>query len=338
MNRSDFSKILHSIVVPDGVDVDEINKRVLPISQASYEMLPNRLFRYRPCGEEQIDAFANDAIYAVTADKYNDPYDTLVKCDAGAIMGLFRSLLSVDTIMRLKAWIQEGNEIPDAIKQGSPDAPWKIIRERLLAVTDATTLHGSIEKYLEQLSSQMNVLFPIIAKFSKRFAAYACFSEAVESILMWSHYADSHKGFVLEYDFRPTLANPINNMLVLPVIYSNERLDASAYMAWAFLTLNGSRVPNPDTMAHIKVSLHKSLEWEYEREWRMIDGTPRSNPFDTAPSVVHYKPNAIYYGCEMALKDKQHLHEIAVAKGIKEFEMYIDLYSSKYVMKYRETR
>lgn len=338
MNRSDFAKILNSIVVPEGIDADEIRRRVFPISQASFEMLPNRLFRYRPCGKEQIDALANDAIYAVTADKYNDPYDTLVKCNADAIKDLFRSLLSVDTVMRLKAYIQAGNDIPDEIKRGSPGATWEVIKKQLLALTDTNALQGNIERFLEQLSSQMIVFFPIIAKFSKRFAAYACFSEAVDSILMWSHYADSHKGFVLEYDFRPALANPIKNTLLLPVVYSDDRFDASAYMVWAFLTLFGSRVPKPDLMAHIKASLFKSLEWEYEKEWRMIDGTPRNNPFDTTPSVINYKPNAIYYGCEMVFEDKQQLHEIAVAKGIKEYEMYIDLYSSKYEMRFREYR
>ena len=55
----------------------------------------------------------------------------------------------------------------------------------------------------------------------------------------------------------------------------------------------------------------------------MIEGTLR-NPFDKTPSAVVYKPMAIYYGCEMDFWQKQRLHEIAVSKGNKEFEMYID--------------
>ena len=31
----------------------------------------------------------------------------------------------------------------------------------------------------------------------------ACFSERVDSSIMWSHYADSHKGFCLEYKVKP---------------------------------------------------------------------------------------------------------------------------------------
>lgn len=334
MNRSDFGNILDSVVVPDGTPAGEINRLVFPISQASYEMMPSSLFRYRPIGDHQIDAFEKDIIFAVTADMYNDPYDTLIKCDKDGSKAYLRQLLSVETLSQLKALIQRGNDIPEEVKQGNPSAPWDKIKDKLLEVEDFESLQGNIDASLNQLSSQIDVYFPVLAKTAKCFSAYACFSEVVDSILMWSHYASSHKGFVLEYDFRPTLANPIKNMLILPVIYSKERFDASAFMLWAFMVFLGSELKNPDMTAHMKVALHKSLDWEYEKEWRMIEGTPR-NPFDKTPSAVVYKPKAIYYGCEMDFGQKQRLHEIAVSKGIKEFEMYIDLYSSTYEMKYR---
>lgn len=334
MNRSDFGSILDSIVIPDGTPEEQINKQVFPISQASVEMLPSSLFRYRPMGGNQIEAFEKDIIYAVTADMYNDPYDTLIKCDREGIKEYLKHLLSVDSLSKLKAFIQQGNDIPDEIKKGSPTAPWDKIKEKLLEVEDFHSLQVSIDGLINKLSSQIDLFFPVLAKTAKTFSAYACFSEVVDSILMWSHYASSHKGFVLEYDFRPTLANPIKNMVILPVIYSEERFDASAFMLWAFVTFCGSTLKNPDITAHMKMALHKSLDWKYENEWRMIEGTPRK-PFDNTPSAVVYKPRAVYYGCEMDLDKKQRLHEIAVSKGIKEYQMYIDIYSSKYEMRYR---
>lgn len=334
MNRSEFGVILNSIVVPDGTAEDEINKRVFPISQASFDMMPSSLYRYRPDGDNQIDAFEKDVTYALTADMYNDPYDTLIKCDKDGIKAYLRQLLSVETLSQLRAFIQQGNDIPEEIKKGNPSAPWNKIKDKLLDVEDVHFWQANIDATLSQLSSQIDFYFPILAKTAKRFSAYACFSEVVDSILMWSHYASSHKGFVLEYDFKSTLENPIKNMLILPVIYSDERFDASAFMLWAFMTFWGSELKSPDVTAHMKVALHKSLDWEYEKEWRMIEGTPR-NPFDKTPSAVVYKPKAVYYGCEMDLEKKQRLHEIASSKGIMEFEMYIDIYSSKYEMKYR---
>ena len=297
-------------------------------------MMPSSLFRYRPMGDNQIDAFEKDTIYAVTADMYNDPFDTLIKCDKEGIKAYLRQLLSVEALSQLTAFIQRGNDIPEELKRGNLSAPWDKIKDKLLEVEDFESLQGNVDASLNQLSSQIDVYFPVLAKTAKCFSAYACFSEVVDSILMWSHYASSHKGFVLEYDFRPTLANPIKNMVILPVIYSEERFDASAFMLWAFMAFCGSTLKNPDITAHMKVALHKSLDWAYENEWRMIEATPR-NPFDKTASAVFCKPKAVYYGCEMDLDKKQMLHEIAMSKGIKEFEMYIDLYSSKYKMKYR---
>lgn len=133
---------------------------------------------------------------------------------------------------------------------------------------------------------------------------------------MWSHFASSHKGFVQEYDFRPTLANPIKNMLILPVTYSEERFDASAFMLWAFMELLGSKLNNPDLTAHMKVALHKSLDWEYEKEWRLIEGTPR-NSSDKAPSAVVYKPKAVYYGCEMSLRRSKGCMKLLCRRGLR---------------------
>ena len=67
----------------------------------------------------------------------------------------------------------------------------------------------------------------------------------------------------------------------------------------------------------------------------MIDSTPRDITDDKA-SAIHYKPVAIYYGRHMSSDDKKRLHEVAMEKGIKEFEMYLDYSARKYEMLYRE--
>ena len=112
MNRSEFAKILNSIIIPQGTSVEEINRRVRPISEAVFQMMPRSLFRYRACNDRSIDAFEKDIIYAVTADKYNDPYDTLVKCDTDGIKAFLRQVLSVETLVNLKAYMAQGNSMP----------------------------------------------------------------------------------------------------------------------------------------------------------------------------------------------------------------------------------
>ena len=79
-----------------------------------------------------------------------------------------------------------------------------------------------------------------------------CLSEVKDSILMWSHYADCHRGICLVYDTDNEFfvhAQPVQYQRerprVNPVIHSNEQMLDSAIFT-------------------------KSEAWAYEKEWRII--------------------------------------------------------------------
>ncbi len=297
-------------------------------------MLPSSLFRFRPCGDLQIEAFERDEIYAVTADKFNDPYDTLPWFNLDGIIQLINAFIRPESFEQLKSFLAAGNDFPDEFKKMFPESYWKDVRAGIIAIPDYKELEGEIEDLKKQGLTQIATLCPIIAHFAKRFSSYACFCEDVQSILMWGHYADSQKGFALEYDFRPTLQSPLPNVLMCPVVYSESRHDATDYMTWAFLKMKQMPVISTDLLAHMKVALHKSKDWEYEQEWRLID--PRiQDPNNPKPTVTQYRPKAIYYGTGIDKAHLARLHEIAARKGIREFEMIIDYGSSKYELQYR---
>ena len=98
MERSDFEKRLSSLIIPGGTPVSEIEKQVFPIREAIAEMMPKSLFRYRACNERHIDAFENDKIFAVPADWFNDPYDTLVRYDYDGIKKYVDCVASADML------------------------------------------------------------------------------------------------------------------------------------------------------------------------------------------------------------------------------------------------
>lgn len=340
MDRNEFAKRLESIKVSEGVAPEILNQCVLPISEVLVQMLPQSLFRYRPCDsddkvafERQLDAFRNDKVFAVTADKFNDPYDTLARYDTDEIKEFIKASVSLKSLVQIKNYLEQGNDFSDSTKQMYPAEFVDNLRSQILS-RDIESMGDTIENYKKQLLLSVDFWFPIIAEMSKRFVAIACFCETVQSIPMWSHYASSHQGFALEYDFRPTLSKGMVNSGVFPVIYDDERVDASMYMASSFLKLNGIGVNNPDALSHIKCSLYKAKLWEYEKEWRLLNYTPR-NVFDNGVSVIQYKPSAIYYGVKMQSDLKEQLHVIAKDKGINEYQMYIDNASRKYEMLYR---
>lgn len=341
MDREEFAKRLHSSVIPEGTSEEEMKKIMFPVSEAIFEMMPNSLFRYRPLNNDlknnkrQIDAFKNDAIYAVTADRFNDPYDTLLRYDQKEIIRLVKSIVSYETIEGMKAWFAQGKDFPEEVKQILPGDLIDSLKNALMSIDGISVLKDKIEESRRNLVNLIESYFPILTETTKRYSTMACFSESVNSVLMWSHYANSHQGFALEYNFRPTLEKPIMNVGLYPVIYDDERMDVSLYMAWSFLKMLGIEAHNPDITSFIKIALHKSSIWAYEKEWRMIDCTLRDIT-DTKPSKILYKPVAIYYGRHISKEHKELLHEIAQSKSIKEYEMYIDFSSPNYEMKCKE--
>lgn len=334
MDRFSFGNLIDSIIIPEGTPTEEIVKAVLPIREAIAEMMPKSLFRFRSCDDRHIDAFEKDVIYALTADSFNDPYDTLLRYDLEGIRQYVDSVMSIEGLEKLKAFFVQGYDFIDEVKMLLSEEAWTIMKAGLQSTKDLTTLKDKVEDSRQQMLSLISTLFPILTSFSKRFSTIACFSEDVKSILMWSHYADSHKGFALEYDFRTTQSMPLERGALYPVVYSDERYDASVYITWQFMHVLGFHPKNPDITAFSKVALHKSRVWEYEREWRIIDPGPH-DPTHPKPTVIHYKPMAIYYG-ENIPKDKyERLHQIAAEKGIREYKMDVDEAAKVYEMRVR---
>jgi hypothetical protein len=105
----------------------------------------------------------------------------------------------------------------------------------------------------------------VIAAVQRRFAAFgiACFSEDWRSQLMWSHYADTHAGFCIEYRLEPLhlgaealgrggfLQQQVQYVSTLPEICLSEVLFSPHQVLSRLLST-------------------KSIEWAYEREWRLI--------------------------------------------------------------------
>ena len=334
MNQEEFAKRLEGIQIQESTDPKVLYDSVLPISDALTQMMPQSLFRYRSCTEKQIDAFQKDIIYAVSADLFNDPYDTLVRYDIDGIKNYVNALLEPNTLVQLKKYLVEGNDFTNNVKDSFPKGMVEKIKEQILT-TDFEEKKDVLATYKSQMVQTIDFLYPLLADASKRFVSIACFCESVQSITMWSHYADYHKGFALEYEMRSTLTKGIKEGVGLyPVIYDDIRYDASQYMAWAFLKMFGINAPNPDILSHTKCALHKSRQWEYEKEWRLVDYSTRNYLVENITSI-NYKPTAIYYGVHISNENKERLHKIAKAKGIAEFDMYIDYSSPRYEMMYK---
>ena len=86
-----------------------------------------------------------------------------------------------------------------------------------------------------------------------------CLSKTPLNLLMWAHYAENHRGFVIEFSIPQTLplsstsSDDIYYLDPLPVEYKEKK----------------PIITNRKDFK--KYALTKSLDWEYEQEWRVID-------------------------------------------------------------------
>ena len=88
----------------------------------------------------------------------------------------------------------------------------------------------------------------------------SCFSDVNDSILMWSYYANKHKGVCVEYDLSQLdLELPFNRKIyesIARVNYSRHRANAV------------NAFPLDDT--YLNLLLTKADVWSHEHEWRLI--------------------------------------------------------------------
>jgi hypothetical protein len=145
---------------------------------------------------------------------------------------------------------------------------------------------------------------------------------------MWSHYADNHRGFCIEYDTQ-TLApeHPFVKALY-PAIYSEQFFDGTEIVLGVF---GGRRNLSLDYL--MLSALYKSPEWEYEQEWRLIVRPPTSEEKSLFQVPT---PKRVYLGSRMEKPARQEIASICRQKRIGLFEMHLAtdafrLYSEKVV-------
>lgn len=145
--------------------------------------------------------------------------------------------------------------------------------------------------------------------------AILCFSEAFDSIPMWSHYADSHSGLCIGYDAECNFFNSMyscnysENVGVLkPVTYTKTRPQ--------FL-LPCDLVNNTGDW------FVKSTDWSYEKEHRILLPIDKANILESSETPIWaYKIDPInikrvIFGCRMKDEYKRHVKTVLNAYDIE---------------------
>jgi len=125
--------------------------------------------------------------------------------------------------------------------------------------------------------------------------------------LCWAHYADSHRGFCIEYASEQLLALDLRSEILLEVLYQERPpvLDPAE-----LASVREAELKSYITSALIAT---KSLRWAHEEEWRVVSGTPGLRAHDFRAVT------GLYFGYRMAEEKRRIIMERLKGRGIKYF-------------------
>lgn len=162
-------------------------------------------------------------------------------------------------------------------------------------------------------------LYPIFINYQNILneRGITCFSQIEDNLLMWSHYSNSHKGVCVGFDLN-ILCSYLNN--VCPKKLTLERIKYTE----KFESIDYFRNPNK---ALINLMITKSIDWEYEKEIRIL-----FSHVDFKGDILAFYPfckeavNKVLLGSKMKDDEKLMIIEICKEKypKAKIFEMELD--------------
>jgi hypothetical protein len=189
------------------------------------------VFRYLP--PERVDTLENETAVFTPPKRFNDPFE---------MSPVIAPVTSKRHLMKgvKEAEVQEGDcEELASLPRKKQRAVQREIREQVIAnwLENASAYASQMQQDLpDELSAVRGVL---------------CFSSLKSSLLMWAHYANSHRGFVVEYDAEHPEFQKLGELE--PVRYIPQR-----------------PVYDETKDSDFKIYLIKSPDWAYEKEFRIF--------------------------------------------------------------------
>jgi hypothetical protein len=156
-----------------------------------------------------------------------------------------------------------------------------------------------MQKYKDEIITKFRIELERLSKTWRDCCAddrIFCVVEDNDNLLMWAHYADHHRGAVIKLKCIPELDTVL--CAAIPILYSRE-------MPLHMLTKN-YRYNQPIGQELVqKLFYVKSIDWSYEKEWRVVCKKRKNGGQDYDMNNIHKEEiEAVYFGCRMSEDNK----------------------------------
>jgi len=278
--------------------------------------LPGRVYKYRCDTPYSRENLSSDTVWMASPESYNDPYDSWLTFPRDTLLQLLEARL-VDPFV--DATKLRGAVSPTDIENARASAvPLATVLEQVRAVKGAATFgywSDKTKSYLSELHQYAQATVSRIEQFRRR-EKVCSFSAVSDSILMWSHYADHHKGLCIEYEIERLDADHRFRKNLYPVLYSRKFYNLDRFMT----DLTSGSGDQLRSMIPLLAMLHKFDGWRYEEEWRLIRETEAIEADHNWDAPI---PSRVILGAKFEPSVGRDLLQICRQKAVPLFQMHL---------------
>ena len=284
---------------------------------------PSSLFKYKSICTNgfTLDLLENDLLYMNTVNQFNDPFEGDFIFDIEEIF-YFHFLNKVI----YDYFEHPNNKIPSEQKENILKGDSFKNLMNYIYYNDSTVNNEEfspsefIKRTKNFLEDYYSSTIEDFNSFLKSHTLVSCFSEKNIINPMWAHYADNHKGICIEYNFKD-----LDNIFVLNSCFP------ISYVEHFDMTNDLKRIDsNSNKFKILKIPfLNKSIDWEYEKEWRILLTNDPFFRFDIKKINSNYyikipRPRSVYLGLNIEEDNKEKIIEICKNREITVYQMEKD--------------
>ena len=260
--------------------------------------------------------------------KYNDPFDCSTnlpkeECDAAFELFLNYQLFKglYDFFVKHDAKAKRFKHLAETYKEYLPIAGSSIkLAKKYTEQPYLKPCRPFICKYLGKTLPALKKEFKQVMDNSlqklRKNVVVSCFGSIRDSILMWSHYAEMHKGVCIEYEINDKDFREVEYCEEMPVFKLYETLQIHFGHEFMGREIDFS---NSEYDFISKPLLTKSIDWEYEGEVRCVYSAKKLDPKIkrigkkwNKKLVLEMPPaKAIYIGCAASSAFVQKIKKIS---------------------------
>lgn len=227
------------------------------------QSIPSSLYKYKSFSVDSLDLLVSDRLYFADPITFNDPLD----CNPSVLNDIDNTDMLNDILHKL---VKDNHqkELEEAAGKMKNRGPRTLERIETLGETEANKLIHGIAGGVDLFDDNfVEVACYHIKRYLLKNYSFGVLSLAKKfnCPLMWSHYADQHKGFCIGYDVSVNESFDIH-----PVDYKGKRyISTQLVHDMLFNRCRNIRDAAKKDIERV-ILLNKSYSWKYENEYRVI--------------------------------------------------------------------